>query len=389
MPTPYFFILGTTPALSKIELGEFFSGSKVEEVADSVCKVEVSDEITVGEMMFKLGGVVKIAKLLTSVERDITDKKLYKEITSQLTKYAKAEKVTFGLAEFGRNHLPALSIEEIKDQLKAKDLRARYIEGPRYGLSAAILLHRSVSEIVVIRTEEDTVIAITEAVQDIDAWTKIDREKPYADRKKGMLPPKIARIMINLACGRQPNPEAIVFDPFCGSGTVLMEAAARGLEVVGSDLDIDAVNGTIKNLEWFTEQYAATFDFSVIQADATKVKLNKRVDYLVTEPFLGKPKPAPHQIDNIFKGLEKMYLGAFKHWRTILKPGARVVIIFPRALAATMDMRRDVTLDVLIDKLKALGYTPLLEPVLYHRPQALIGREIRVFEFQPIESAQS
>lgn len=81
-----------------------------------------------------------------------------------------------------------------------------------------------------------------------------------------------------------------------------------------------------------------------------------------------------------------MYLGAFKHWRTILAPGAKVVIIFPRALAAGTGMKQDVTLDALIDKLKALGYTPLLEPVLYHRPLAVIGREIRVFEFQPAQS---
>lgn len=385
MPTPYYFILGTTPALSLVELQQYFQDSSISEVVDSVVKVDVKDTVTSGELMLRLGGVVKIAKELQVLDRDISEPKLYDAIVTQLQAISESEKVTFGLGEFGRNHLPALSVDMVKENLKRADKKARYIEAPRNGLSAAVLLHRSVSEILVIRTEESSILALTEAVQDIDAWTKIDREKPYADRKKGMLPPKVARIMINLACGHTHNPEAVLLDPFCGSGTVLIEAGARGLEVIGSDLDKEAVEGSIKNLEWFKENFGALFNFNIFQADATRVNTDRKVQYLVTEPFLGKPKPAPHQIANIFKGLEKMYLGAFKHWRTILAPGAKVVIIFPRALAAATGMKNDVTLDILIDKLKALGYTPLLEPVLYHRPHAVIGREIRVFEFQPVQ----
>lgn len=386
MPNSYYFILGSTPELSLAELRSYFNDSSLEEVADSVCKVEVSDTTTPGELMLQLGGVIKVAREIEILDRDASEKELHSAIAQQLITLSETEKVTFGLGEFGRNHLPALTVESVKDELKKQDKRSRYVEAPRYGLSAAVLLHHTVSEILVIRTAEHTVLATTEAVQDIDAWTKIDREKPYADRKKGMLPPKVARIMINLACGKNPNPEASLLDPFCGSGTILIEAAARGLEVAGSDLDEDAVSGTIQNLEWFKETFGAIFQFSVFQADATKVQLSKHVDYLVTEPFLGKPKPAPHQIPNIFKGLEKMYLGAFKHWRSILKPGAKVVIIFPRALAATAGVKKDVSLDALIDKLSTLGYTPLLEPVLYHRPQAVIAREIRVFEYQPAQS---
>ena len=33
------------------------------------------------------------------------------------------------------------------------------------------------------------------------AWFKRDRAKPYSDRHKGLLPPKIARILVNLALG--------------------------------------------------------------------------------------------------------------------------------------------------------------------------------------------
>lgn len=385
MPTPHYFILGSTPALSLLELQRYFADPTLTEVAQGVVKLELADNVTAGEVLLQLGGTVKIARELEVLDRDASQETIYQAIAAQLQAVSSSEKITFGLGELGRNHLDSLSVDAVKDLLKKADKRARYIEAPRSGLSAAVLLHHTVSEILVIRTSSKTVLALTESVQNIDTWTKVDREKPYADRKKGMLPPKIARIMINLACGQTHHPEAVLLDPFCGSGTVLLEAAARSIEVIGTDLDKDAVEGTLKNLEWFKTSFGAIFEFSVFQADATKVQVTKKVNYLVTEPFLGKPKPAAHQVANIFKGLEKMYLGAFKHWRSILLPGATVVIIFPRALSEGTGLKNDVSLDSLIDKLKTLGYTPILEPVLYHRPQAVIGREIRVFEFQPVQ----
>jgi len=46
-----------------------------------------------------------------------------------------------------------------------------------------------------------------------------------------------------------------------------------------------------------------------------------------TQPFLGKQTPNLKKIDNLYLGLEKLYLGAFKNWRQFLKPDAKIVII--------------------------------------------------------------
>jgi tRNA G10 N-methylase Trm11 len=62
---------------------------------------------------------------------------------------------------------------------------------------------------------------VTIACQDIDAYTKRDTSKSR-DMVVGMMPPKLAQIMINLATeGRKE----IIYDPFCGLGTILIEAA--------------------------------------------------------------------------------------------------------------------------------------------------------------------
>src|SRR6185369_6679518 len=143
--------------------------------------------------------------------------KLIEYITAYL---AQDSRPTFAIAEFGRANKERLSLIEIKKSLKERNISSRFIDGPRDGLSAAVLLHHQVVEVNIIELADKVVLAKTLAVQDIDDWTVRDREKPYADRKKGMLPPKVARMMVNMAVGNQAG-KCLVYDPFCGSGTVI------------------------------------------------------------------------------------------------------------------------------------------------------------------------
>lgn len=378
----YLFVLGNTPQLSRLELERYFPEAVIDDAAEGIAVLE-GEEIDTETVIDQLGGTVKIGQVLTTTDAHASNEALTEILAENLTKLVPAEeKVSFGLAEFGRNHLDALAVEDVKDALVAKDYRARYIDGPRYGLSAAILnSHPKVKEVMVVKTESETLIGLTAAVQDIELWTTKDRGKPYASRRKGMLPPKLAKIMVNIALGSAEASGKVLLDPFCGSGTVLMEAADRGVLLIGSDTDPESIEGTRSNLAWFNQEFGSLAESKVYQADATQLQLSEKIDYLVTEPFLGKPKPNADQIPNIFRGLEKLYLGAFKNWRKLLADNATIVIVFPRALAQTAGLRADVTLDKLIDKLASLGYTSILKPVIYHRPQAVIAREIHVFQY--------
>jgi hypothetical protein len=106
--------------------------------------------------------------------------------------------------------------------------------------------------------------------------------------------------------------------------------------------------------------------------------LTKPVTHIVTEPFLGKPTPQEAEVANIFKGLEKLYLGVFKQWQTILADQAEVVIVLP--LVETS--RHTFNLEGLIDKLANLGYTTVFQPIIYKRPQAIVQRQIIKFKYQ-------
>jgi tRNA G10 N-methylase Trm11 len=379
MPS-FLFLLGTTPELSLRELQSVVGAQQCAHLLPRIVEVHLDSDERARQIFGLLGGSLKVLRN----EGEFFDLDLL-ETEQRIVAYLdQFDKLNFGLAEFGRDNQPKFDLQSIKRQLKELGKSSRFVEGPREGFSASILLHqKEVTELAIIQVQEKTIFAQTLDVQNIDDWTRRDRGKPYANRKKGLLPPKVARMMVNLAVGSFANQTArVLYDPFCGSGTVLMEAQVRGCETIGSDLDKDAIAGTQDNLNWFQKTYPSVAQpFMVFQADVASVtakQLQKPIDFLVTEPFLGKPLPKVTELPNIFKGLEKMYLGAFKQWRSILNNHAKVVIIFPYSQAGS----KVYSLEGMIDKLHVLGYTPLSTPVMYSRLQAVIQRQVWCFEYQ-------
>lgn len=375
MPT-YLCVLGSTPELSLAELKSVLPDQKVELIHAGIASVELETDQRAMEIMDVLGGTIKILRHEQTVTTTTPT-----ELTSLVVEtLAHGEgKVTFSVAEIGRDHLPKIELTDIKQQLKDQGISARYVEGPRAGLSASVLLHHSqVKECVFIQTDTGVILGKTVAIQNIDEWTHRDRSKPYADRRKGMLPPKVARMMVNLATRGVVG--GTLYDPFCGTGTVLAEALLMGCHVIGSDLDETAAQGTETNLSWLKETYDVRGQSRVFASDVTQVhpsQFPQPVEYIVTEPFLGKQTPRPEQLANIFKGLEKLYLGAFKAWTKILADNARIVIIFPRVQVG----KHTAHLKSLIDKLDTLGYTMESEPLNYHRPNAVVERDIHIFKY--------
>lgn len=387
----YFFLLGNTPPLSLAELTALIPNSEIKPIASDVATVELPDDETARQIMDLSGGTVKVVRVIKTLEKSQPEF-VEQEIVSYLQNHLRqtgADKATFGVGEIGRDHLEPLATSSLKHHLIKAGYKARYVEGTREGLSASILLHKkSVIEVVIIQTEVGLFLTQTIAVQDIDRWTMRDRGKPYADRRKGMLPPKVARMMVNIALGHATTIEKvpILYDPFCGTGTVLIEGILRDGHVLGSDSDPQAVVGTRQNLSWLLdnlEDVTIQSKTQVFQGDVTTVTPPQAnglapVDCIVTEPFLGRPQPYPNQVPNIIKGLSKLYLGAFKNWTRWLKNDGIVVMVWPLIQAG----HQVFTLESLIDKLVPLGYTSLSQPIVYSRPQAITQRQLFVFRFK-------
>jgi len=203
-------------------------------------------------------------------------------------------------------------------------------------------------------------------------WYKRDRLKPYSDPHKGLLPPKIARILVNLALGTSDPEGKTLFDPFCGSGTILLEAGLMKLKTVGNDLDPDQLSGARRNLNFLD------LSANLMNYDATKLSdhLNQPVDFIATEPFMGRPGARVDRLPDLARGLGKLYLGCLKDWNKFLKTGARICMVFPIFEYAG----REYKTSPIIDDKQLIDYNILTRGLTYSRPEAKVIREIIILE---------
>tara|TARA_Y100000310_G_scaffold339468_1_gene432181 strand:+ start:3189 stop:4088 length:900 start_codon:yes stop_codon:yes gene_type:complete len=100
------------------------------------------------------------------------------------------------------------------------------------------------------------------------------------DLRPGFFPvslkPKLARGLVNLSGVKKGT----IWDPFCGTGGMLIEASLMGLEVQGSDIDPEMINSAKKNFK----EYKIKGELKV--ADARKERIN--CDAIVTDPPYGR-----------------------------------------------------------------------------------------------------
>lgn len=379
----YLFLLGSMSDLSFAELQAIFA-EKITRFSQETA-ILTTPEILTSDFINRLGGTVKIGEILTEIDKN-SNEELVQNFLTEYFLNLKQPKVHLAISEVGRDHLERFDLISFKNKLQEYGLKVRFNDNARHGVPAALLLNcKKLQEIILVQGKDQLAIARTFAVQDIDDWTLRDRQKPYADHKKGMLPPKLARMMVNLAVGSQNATGKVIYDPFCGTGTILLEASFYDFaKLIGTDLDVRSIIGAKENLAWLSETYKQERENQLFTSDVTKVELpmlnHTKVDFLVTEPFLGKQTPKNIELVNVFRGLEKLYWGAFRHWTKILNPGATIVIIFPRVKA---DNGALFSLNHLLDKVATLGYNKRSCDLFYARPQAIVEREIVILTYEP------
>jgi tRNA (guanine10-N2)-dimethyltransferase len=182
--------------------------------------------------------------------------------------------------------------------------------------------------------------------------------KPFVERrpkKKPFFHPsamhaKLARCMVNLA---MPTTGDLLLDPFCGTGSTLIEAALIGCRVLGLDIQRRMVRGSRRNLTHFNVKPEG-----VIVADAKNPPIRK-IDCAVTDPPYGM---STITLKRTTKQIVTEVLVAVKD---MLNEGRRVCIAAPKTLN--------------IGQLGiALGYKHLDSHFVYvHRS---LTREIAIFE---------
>ncbi len=384
-----FFILGSHSRLSIAEIKAALGDISILSESDSVLITEKIDE-NLGDLQERLAGTIKIGNIIGEIpewdEQGVIDL-----ITSQASQAAGKNKISFGMSVYNlgdkqrtkriEKEMKALG-GAVKNSLKELGRPVRFVSSKEPILSSVIVeengLLPSGGEFVFFVDKNKILIGQTEAVQDFKNWSKRDFGRPYRDAKNGMLPPKLARMMINLS-GMDPKGKTLM-DPFCGSGTVLMEGMLLGFEkFIGSDISKQMIEDSRKNLGWFTGKYeleSKDLTLHVSRAQDLNGLVEQSVDLIVTEPFLGTPRRGtvdPDEFEEISDELMAIYEPSFKTLFNLLKPSGKCVVVFP---AFKNEHRAFERLPVK-SMLEAIGFKIELQE-LYQRNDQFIGRDLFV-----------
>lgn len=351
-------------------------------------------------LMNRLGGTVKLGDIVGEYPvADLTAE----QVVSLLLETPRADRVVFGLTVYGGTPAAKKRFEklplEIKRALKANDKSARWVtsEGDAPLSPAAVSKLKLTTEgydIVVIIHGETASIGFTSHVQDADYWSERDFGRPARDDENGMLPPKLARMMVNL--GRIGDGETLL-DPFCGSGTVLMEAAlaTKAGHIIGSDIDAMQTEMTRQNNEWLVKRHILRREdeprFQLATCDVRKVAthVREKIDAVVTEGYLGpalRGSESQNALDKTADEITRLWSDALTALKPLLNKGARLVCIWPAMKTSHGMARIDLT-----DELSSLGYeleNPLGDwdasngPLLYSREGQRVMRRIVVLKIK-------
>lgn len=378
-------ILGRLPKLSIAELEAMFGKSHVRAVSHDVATIDTNNL-----SIDSLGGSLKCGTIIHTLPADghptlehashwITHTYIHQLL-------AVGGKITLGISAYGLStsprHLQKIGLL-LKTSMKKHNVSLRLIPNTTTELSTATSHNNKLGlspkkrELFIIKTDNGAIIiAESNGAQNITAYARRDRNRPRRDAFVGMLPPKLAQIMVNVAVGNAAK--ATILDPFCGTGTVLQEALLKRYDVCGSDLSQKMIDYTTENLAWLQSKYHITGTVrSLEQADAMTHQWPKaqQLDAVVCETYLGQPfsaPPSPKKLHEVTGNCNHIITNFLRNIHSQLTPGTTLCIAVP----AWRDAGRNLTHLPLIKDLETLGYTLQQPPLIYSRSDQVVVREI-------------
>lgn len=398
-------ILGRQPTIGIGELESIYGDQNLQVLWPNACLVDTEKMnvshfgsiLKTGEVVLEIGstGWRKISeKIVNLFVSDFSDSK---------------NKITLGISVYNSKIEPSeiqKTASIIKQKLKRTEVSVRVIPSKTAALSTAVSHNNKLGlsdnkiEIIVIIKNNKAIVAISEGAQNITAYAKRDQNRPKRDAFVGMLPPKLAQTMINLAVG--PNQPQIwlqnrdfakidgkipkLLDPFCGTGTVLQEAILKGFTAYGSDLNPKMVDYTKENIKWLEKSFRPHGKFgSVETADATTNTWDyaNNLSSVVCETYLGQPfsaPPSPQKLAEVRENCNKIISNFLKNLASQIPEGTQICIAIP----AWRQKNGEFSHLPLVDFTQKLGYNRKEfmrvnpQDLIYYREDQVVARELLV-----------
>lgn len=379
----YISLLGRQPALGIAELEQLYGARSVRWFSDISATVDTLDFD-----FERLGGSQKAGRVVAELHGDWrqVSMRLVKEYTQAWASHE--GKITLGISAYGFR-AGARDVQKtgiiLKSKLKAHGVSMRLIPNAEPALNTATSHHNKLGlsdnhvELLVIRAANGRVI-IAESVgaQNITAFAARDQARPRTDAFVGMLPPKLARMMVNML-GILDTPQ--ILDPFCGTGVILQEASLLGYDAYGTDLSEKMIDYSTVNLNWLRDTYHLTNTVALEQGDAMSHTWRQPIAAVASETYLGQPfsaPPSPAKLTEVRGNCDHIISEFLRNIGKQINTGTPLVIAVP----AWRDTVGNFTHLPLVSQLDKLGYRRIAletvrnEQLLYYREGQVVAREL-------------
>lgn len=389
-------ILGRQPAIGLAELEALYGSHAVRPIGTQCAAVDASIHFK------RLGGTQKAGTLITTIQGN-DPQKAFTWMQQNLPAHIGSVegKLKLGVSFYDLK-VPVQRLNantlSLKKAFKTIGQSVRVIPNTEPELSSAQTYHNNLTdergcEIMVIRDGGSMILARATDVQGIDAYRKRDQERPHRDNFVGMLPPKLAQTIVNLASftlddrrsstatdSTKTNP--VLLDPFCGTGVVLQEASLMGYQLYGTDISEKMVRFTRDNINWLFERYPVKTEVFYETADATDHVWRKPLNIIASEAYLGHPFASEPTKEALHETIQTTNLIMRKFLRNIKKqiePGTPLCIAMP-----AWYVRGTLYHLPILDDLENLGYNRIdfvhanRDGLIYRRDDQVTGRELVV-----------
>ncbi|QQG48362.1 MAG: hypothetical protein HY247_06340 [archaeon] len=228
-------------------------------------------------------------------------------------------------------------VRSILDGVRSHGLRkVRLLRPDGNELVAEQVLSRAAVDVVAFPYQGGLAMGTTAWVPDSASIRARGTRKP-TPHSDISLSPRLASVLVNLS---GLGPGGVVLDPFCGSGTILMEASLKGLRCLGLDARASRVQDARQNLQW-TVGGGRNLGYDIRKGDArdlARMLRGTKVDGVVSEPVLlprleARPRTATAR--EMIRSASETYTSALASMANVLQRSGRIVIVVP--VIQTMD----------------------------------------------------
>lgn len=323
----YIFSLGRDNKLAKLELVSIlhqadFKYSVISE-SEQFMLLDFQENINGEALVKRLAGTIRIAEVIDEVAGESS-------IDFAQTNLYLDQKINYAIFGYGKTAQILNTMDKkLKDFFRKFKIRA--VEKGHAGdlpTPAEFSSWRLKEGLELICAESDGVIFIARSIAapDWDAFQVKDEQRP-ARRFTHGTSFRLAQMMVNILDARLG---AVVVDPFCGTGTFLIEGLSKGYEMIGIDNDPALISDAGKNLKWAKQKFNSRNNYELLCADSRSAEF--KADGCVFEPYMGpflKKLPNFEKAKEIMHDLEKFYLKIFDNLARNLANDAKIVCILP------------------------------------------------------------